>query len=241
MKQTVLSNNTELANIVAAKIEEVIRNKPDALICLCAGASPVLIIKKLVEDAKAGLYPDDKFKFVSLDEWVGLGIGDAGSCIYDLTKLFLEPLGIGEGERLCFFNGLSNDLDGECAKASEFIKKNGGIDVILLGIGMNGHIGFNEPGSKATDSVRIIDLSEISKTVSKKYFDRPHKLEKGITLGLKEIIEAKKILLIASGAHKRDIVQETVCSEMSESCPSTLLQKHQDIEIFLDADAAIKI
>ena len=241
MKKNILNNKAELADLVAARIEEVINNKPDALICLCAGESPILIVKKLVEDAKAGLYPSDKFKFISLDEWVGLGIDDAGSCIHDLTKLFLKPIGIEEGERLCFFNGLSDNLDGECVKADEFINNNGGIDVVLLGIGMNGHVGFNEPGSKKTDSVRVINLSEISKAVSKKYFDRPQKPEKGITLGLKEIMGAKKILLIASGAHKQDIVQETVCGEMSESCPSSLLQEHKDIELFLDVDAAEKI
>lgn len=234
----ILRSEKEIVNAVSWEIEEIIRNKPDALICLCAGHSPVPIMKQLVLDAQFKRYPSDAFKFISLDEWVGLGIRDSGSCIHDVTKYFLNPLGMEKGERVFFFDGLSKDLDRECASAADFIEKNGGIDVILLGIGPNGHIGFNEPPTKADDGVRVVELTETSKSVGAKYFAKKHKLRKGITLGILQIMGAKKIIVIAFGEHKQDIVHRAVTGEKSENCPISLIRDHSDIVMYFDNKAA---
>ena len=240
MKTTVFTTAKELADAAASTIEDVIKNKPDALVCLCAGESPIPVMRKLVEDAKAGEYPAGHFKFVSLDEWVGLGKLDSGSCIHDVSKHFLDPLEI-KNDRLFFFDGLSDDLSNECAKAEQFIDLCGGIDVILLGIGLNGHIGFNEPGSKIDEGARVVELSEKSKEVSVKYFNHGFRPKKGITIGIKQIMEAKKVILIAYDAHKQDIVYETVFGKVSQSCPSTYMRDHPDAELMVDDEAAKKI
>ncbi|MGI5849861.1 MAG: glucosamine-6-phosphate deaminase [Christensenellales bacterium] len=238
MKVNVMKDENAIAFKVAREIETMITAKPDALICLCAGSSPVPIMKRLVQDAKDGIYPSNRFKFVSLDEWVGLGIKDLGSCIHDVSKYFLDPLSIKKGERMFFFDGLSKDLEGECRRCHTFIEKNGGIDVILLGIGMNGHIGFNEPGTQETDGVRVIRLSEMSKAVGVKYFDREYQLKQGITIGIPQILGARRILVICYGAHKKAIAERAVRGDKNTDCPITLIRDHNDIEFYFDEKAA---
>lgn len=241
MKLSILKTEGEIADKIATEIEEVILSKPDALVCLCAGHSPVPVMKKLVADAKAQKYPAGSFRFVSLDEWAGLGPADSGSCIYDVSKYFLTPLGIERGERMFFFDGLSADLEQEAEKGAMFIQKNGEIDVILLGIGINGHIGFNEPGAKKTDSVRVVDLAPTSASVGAKYFDKKHELKQGITIGIREIMAAKKIIVMASGAHKQDIVARAVDGDIGEDCPVTLIRGHENIHMVFDDAAAGKL
>ena len=241
MNINVLKNEIEVAETIADEIEKVIVGKNDALICICAGHTPVPVYKKLVEDVKQDKYKSDDFKFISLDEWVGLGPDDPGSCIYDVSLHFFSPLGITRGERMFFFDGLSDNLNEECEKAKHFIEKNGGLDLVLLGIGMNGHIGFNEPGTKITDSVRVVELDETSKAVSIKYFDKPNKIGPGITIGIKEIMNARKIFIMASGNHKQDVVYRAVKEPASEDFPVTLIRDHYDLNMYFDEAAARKI
>jgi len=241
VQKSIFKNEAEAAEAVAEVIEKVLAGNPYALICICAGHTALPVFEKLVTDAKENKYPSDCFRFISLDEWVGLGIADPGSCVYDVSKNFLDPIGISKGERLFFFDGLSEDLEEECEKAKVFISKNGGLDLILLGVGMNGHIGFNEPGTAASDSIRVVELSEISKLVGKKYFKKEYELYKGVTLGVKEILEAKKVLVMATGTRKQDIVHRTVTGPASEYCPVSLIMGHADIHMYLDEGSARKI
>lgn len=241
MKYFVLKDEKIVANTIAGEIEEVIRKKENALICLCAGHSPVAVMKQLVDDAKQDSYPIERFCFVSLDEWIGLGKDDAGSCIYDVGEYFLQPLSIEKGERMFFFDGLSVDLQQQCTQAKEFIDSHGGIDVILLGIGMNGHIGFNEPGATKDCDARVLPLSETSKTVGVKYFNRDYELDYGITIGLKQILGAKKILVMATGAHKADVVKRTLECGETEDFPVSLIKDHADITFYFDEAAGEKI
>lgn len=242
MNIQIVENESKLSAAIAGEIENVVRKKEDALMCLCAGHSPVRVMKRLVSDAQENKYPADSFRFLSLDEWVGLGIGDPGSCIHDVSEYFLKPLKIERGERMFFFDGQSKDLKKECNGAAQFIEQNGGaIDVILLGIGMNGHIGFNEPGTKETDGIRVVPLSQTSKTVGAKYFDKDYALTSGITIGIPQIMQAKKVIVMAFGEHKADIVEQAVRGEKTEDCPVTLIRGHADITFYFDKAAAKKI
>ncbi|MEA5004536.1 MAG: glucosamine-6-phosphate deaminase [Christensenella sp.] len=242
MKIQIVENENKLSAAIAEEIENVVSKKQDALMCLCAGHSPVPVMKQLVRDAQANKYPADSFRFLSLDEWVGLGIEDPGSCIHDVSKYFLEPLALERGERMFFFDGQSDDLQEECDGAQKFIEQNGGaIDVILLGIGMNGHIGFNEPGTKETDGIRVVTLSQTSKTVGVKYFDKDYELTSGITIGIPQIMQAKKVIVMAFGEHKADIVEQTIKGEKTVDCPVTLIRDHADITFYFDKAAAKKI
>ncbi len=242
MNIQIVENENKLSEAIAEEIETVINEKPDALMCLCAGHSPVGVMSRLVSDAQLNKYPSQGFRFLSLDEWVGLGRQDPGSCIHDVSKYFLEPLEIERGERMFFFDGQSEDLQKECDGAAKFIEQNGGaIDVILLGIGMNGHIGFNEPGTKETDGIRVVELSQTSKTVGVKYFDKEYELASGITIGIPQIMQAKKVIVMAFGEHKADIVEQTITGKKTEKCPVTLIRDHADITFYFDKAAAKKI
>ncbi|MCL1928531.1 MAG: 6-phosphogluconolactonase [Treponema sp.] len=241
MNITILEDENEVAEVIAGEIEELLIKKPDALICLCAGHSPVPVLNKLVLDAKQNKYPADRFKFISLDEWVGLGVNDKGSCLHDISKYFLTPLSVSEGERMFFFNGMSTDMEEECEKAKNFISKNGGLDLVLLGIGMNGHIGFNEPGTLLSDSVRVVELSGTSKTIGMKYFDRTHNLTKGITLGIKEIVEAKNVLVMVTGSHKQEVMERAVKSEPDMNFPFSLIRDYDEVKLYADKAAARKM
>jgi len=241
MDYTVGKDQEEVARLVAAEIGQIISEKPDALICLCGGHTPLPVFKQLIMDADSNKFPADRFKFISLDEWVGLGISDEGSCKYDLSTHFLTPMGIALGERAHFFNGLNENLEEECGKAQAFITQHGGIDLVLLGVGMNGHIGFNEPGSKTTDGIRVVELSKKSKEVGQKYFNKAYDLTHGITLGIGNLLEARKLVVMAIGGHKKEIVNQTVNGLESEDFPVTLIRKHPAVHLYVDELAATNL
>ena len=241
MKVIIEENSDEVARSVVDRFEHLMKKKPDALVCICGGHSPVKLMQMISADAEAGKFNAREFKFISLDEWVGLGPDDAGSCIHDLGKYLLKPLNIENGERMFFFNGLSDDLDKECNQAIDFIVKNGGIDFIVLGIGMNGHLGFNEPGGSFDSDVRVVELDETSKTVGVKYFEKNYELKQGITLGMQQILDAKEAILIAVGDAKSEILYEALYQDVSYEIPASILQLHKNSIVYADKEAAKKL
>jgi len=241
MKIDIKKDKHIVARAIADKFEQVINDKPDALICICAGHSPVEFLNIFCEDALNGVFDDSQFKFISLDEWVGLGPKDNGSCINDMSKYLLGPLKLKKGERMFFFNGQSDDLDKECRDAEEFIKKHGGIDLMLLGIGMNGHVGFNEPGSEFDSGVRIVELDSTSKTVGTKYFDKKQELKQGITLGMEQVLESEEVILMAVGEHKKEILSKAVKGNPTVDVPASVLQLHENAMVITDEAAGSEL
>lgn len=226
----------EIAVLIVAQINR----KKNSLICIAGGDTPKKVCEYLIQ-----FYQQDKVDFsqcffVSLDEWVGLDQTTKGSCFETLlTNLFI-PLNLSK-EQIVFFDGKSSNLDMECQKMENFIDNRGGIDLILLGIGMNGHLGFNEPGCDITKKVMITDLAEKTKEVYKKYFTEHLELTQGISLGMQMIFESHTIILMASGAHKADIIEQTMYSLVSNDIPTTLLRDNNKTVLYLDKDAASKL
>lgn len=241
MKVIIEENSDKVARAVADRFEQLIERKPYALVCIAGGHSTVQVMQTISTDAEEGKFNAKELKFISLDEWVGLGPEDAGSCIYDVGKYFLKPLGIERGERMYFFDGTSNDLEQECGKAMEFIEKNGGIDLIVLGVGMNGHIGFNEPGSSFDSNVRVVELDETSKTVGVKYFEKNYELKQGITLGMQQVLDTKEAILIAIGNAKSEILYEALVQDVTPEIPASILQLHKNSVIYADKEAVKKL
>jgi glucosamine-6-phosphate isomerase len=141
-------------------------------------------------------------------------------------------------ENLCFFDGESSDLTRECKKTDDFIKKNGPVDMILLGAGMNGHLGLNEPGTSFDLYSHIVNLDDTTKKVGQKYFSGKVNLSKGITLGLKYIMESKTVFLQISGSRKASIVKKLVNSEITTALPASALKGHKNAFLLLDKQAA---
>lgn len=240
MKVNVLENYEKMSKSVAEYIINYVNNKPESLLCLAGGDTPLLAYQYLVEAAEKKEVDFSKCKFVSLDEWVGLGEDVKGSCIETLYRTIYGKLPI-KKEQVCFFNGVAENLDEECSRVDKFIFDNNKVDIMLLGIGMNGHLGFNEPNVDTDLYCSVIPLDDVTKTVCVKYFDQEVNVKSGITLGMKHITESKSIILMANALKKADIVKETVEGEVSVKVPSSLVRNVEGSQIFLDKDAASKL
>ena len=225
-----------LCEYVGQQVIQALKNKPDALVCIAGGDTPLGVFKVLVEASQQGL-DLSRAAFVGLDEWLGLGREDKGSCremVYShlFDKLPLRP------DQICFFDGLTADPQAECERVDAFIAEHGHIDTLVLGIGMNGHIGFNEPGTDLNNRCHIVPLDPITKAVSVKYFGGARDVTQGISQGLKTLLEAQQIIVMANGEKKAEIVATTLNSEPTTATPSTLVKNHAHCTLALDTTAA---
>ncbi len=222
----------------AEVITEVVRNKPDALLCLAAGSTAIRTYEILTEMQKAGTVSFDKTRFVALDEWLDLTEeSEKENCRSFLCSKIYGPLGIPE-ERIRFFDVHAKDLQKECSEMERYITGQGGIDCVLLGIGMNGHLGLNEPGVSFHTRAHVAELDQVTKHVGQKYFDQKTELTRGITLGIEDIFESRLAILQISGSHKKEIVQKLYQTEPENNLPATALKLHRNALIILDEDAA---
>lgn len=236
MNIRVFDSDESLAAKAAATIFELIIRKPNALIALATGHTPTATYEHLVKLIRKSKVSVSDLSFVALDEWVGLSPDTEGSCAAYLNQHLFEPLQIAP-DLIRLFDALSPDLLSECLKTDNFIHAKGGIDLIVLGLGLNGHLGFNEPGTKPSYS-HIVELDEMTRTVGQKYFRTNVKIEKGITLGLKSILESRRVLLLANGAHKSEIVGAVITSGTVPEIPATILHQHPACDFMLDREAA---
>ena len=172
-----------------------------------------------------------------MDEWVNVPPDKEGSCHYFFRHELFDHLDIPESQ-LHLFDAMSGTLQEECRKMDALIFEKGGIDLMIVGIGMNGHIGFNEPGVSFDSYSHVIDLDDITLTVGQKYFKSQVSLQKGITLGLKHLQEAKKVLLLANGTKKAEVIKKTVTGELTNTFPASIMQKHYHGFVMVDEDAA---
>ncbi|MGL5693341.1 MAG: 6-phosphogluconolactonase [Peptostreptococcaceae bacterium] len=224
----------ELSILLASEISGYLQ-QDDKLVCLPSGDTPVGAYNILVDEFK-----DDKdkiaCKFVGLDEWVGMDKNTSGSCQQYLDSYLFGPLDIG-GDNLIEFDATSDDLSYELEKMDGFIKSNGNLDLVVLGVGMNGHLGLNEPNTCIDTYSHIVDLDSKTIEVAQKYFDKDQELSKGITLGLKHFLEAKKLVLIISGEKKKHILKEILESDVTTSIPATICKLHHNCVILADEDS----
>jgi glucosamine-6-phosphate isomerase len=236
MKVQIYKDYASLSLFAAEEIIRLIKEKPATVICLASGDSPKLTCELFTKKAKEKNLDTSKFFFIGLDEWVGLAPDTAGSCHNDFKKRIFEPLDLSPMQ-YHLFNGLSDNLENECAAMDKIIHEKGGIDLMIVGIGMNGHIGFNEPGTAFNNLSHVINLDEITKSVGQKYFNKPVKLSKGITIGFGHLLNAKKVFLMASGLRKAEVVKKTVAGSVTENFPASIMQRHVTGFILIDEDA----
>lgn len=237
MKVVIKENPQIVAETISQKIIEIVKEKPTSLICIAGGDTPLLTIEELIKANQAGEVDFSKTQFVGLDEWVGLGRETKGSCIQTLYDAFFDRLENVSSDQICFFDGKTADLEAECARVDAFIEARGGIDFILLGIGLNGHIGFNEPFVPVDVNCHVVELDDVTKRVMSKYFDTDLPLTHGISLGMKQILTAKEIYLAATGEKKAEIVQQVIEKNPTVSIPATLV-KQAIATLVLDEEAA---
>jgi len=237
MTVDVFPTNKDLAKKAAEDLIHFLTPVKNPLVCVASGDSPAGLYRELVEKVKEGNTNMSGWYFVGLDEWMGMNGDDEGSCRFHLNQQFFDAAKI-EKERICFFDGTSSNPEEECGHVENFIDQHGGIDVAILGLGLNGHIGMNEPGTSPALRSHLTKIDPLTQQVGQKYFTQPKNLSHGLTLGIKTIKEAKNIMLIVTGAHKASIVQKILEEEISEQLPASLLRNHPGLTIYLDKPAS---
>ena len=221
----------ELSARAAAIICGQVAMKPDCVLGLATGSSPVGAYKKIAEKNNAGEVDFSNVKSVNLDEYVGLNGNHEQSYRYFMNNNLFKYINI-DINNTYVPNGCATDVEAECKAYDALIEKLGGIDLQLLGIGYDGHIGFNEPDTyfeKATHKVTL-DSSTIEAN-SRFFASRDDVPTQAVTMGMGGIMSAKKVLLIANGKGKRDIVEKAFFGPITPSVPASILQLHPDLTV----------
>ncbi len=229
-------NYHELSDFAADDIANSIKNNPSLVLCMASGDTPKLTADLLVKKLKEEKIDYSKITFIGLDEWVGLPPTNSGSCHYFFQNKMIQPLQL-KPSQYFLFDALAKDLSMECARMDRMITDRD-IDIMVVGIGMNGHIGFNEPGTSFNNLSHVIELDEVTKSVGQKYFNEQVELGKGITLGFKHLLNAKKVFLMANGSKKAEVIKKTVEGQVTENFPASIIRQHENSVILIDEEAA---
>ncbi len=221
----------KLSQRAASLIAAQMLMKPNCVLGLATGSSPVGIYKKLIEWNRAGDIDFSKTISVNLDEYIGLdGTNDQSYRYFMQTQLFDHVNIVRENTYVP--NGCAADLAKECEEYDARIERLGGIDLQLLGIGLDGHIGFNEPGDSFIAPTHVIDLHESTIQANARFFaseaDVPRQ---AVTMGIGAIMKAKKVVLIANGKAKKKIVQKAFFGPITPAVPASVLQLHPDLTV----------
>ncbi|MBN4083464.1 glucosamine-6-phosphate deaminase [Mycoplasma sp. CSL10137] len=237
MKVIIKNNATEVAFEAAKIIKEQINNKPNTNLCFATGNSPIATYKNLIEYYKNGELDFSKLTSFNLDEYVGIPRESKCSYYYFMHDVLFNHINISkENINLPLGNG---DIELNAKQYEELIKEKGGIDFTILGIGTNGHIAFNEPGSKITDRTREVNLTQSTIESNQKYFDKKEDVpQTAISMGIGTILESKKIILLADGEHKADAIFKMIQGPITEDVPASFLQSHNDVTVIIDKNAA---
>jgi len=240
MKLNIYPDNQALSAQVANEVIALIKRSPDAVFCLASGDTPRLTCQLIAQKAINDGIDFSKCTFVGLDEWLAVPPENEGSCHNFFKTLLIEPLQLSPNQTF-LFDALAKNPQEECKKMDEKILNKGGIDLMVVGIGMNGHIGFNEPGISFDKYSHVADLDKTTVTVGQKYFSTPIDLKQGITLGLKHLMESKRVILMANGKKKAAVIAKAVGEEISNQFPATIIQRHQNGEVAIDEEASSEL
>jgi glucosamine-6-phosphate deaminase len=221
----------------ARVIADLVARKPYCVLGLATGSTPLGLYRELVQMSQQGL-DFSRVTTFNLDEYFGLGPEHEQSYRYFMEVNLFDKLKT-RPHRTHVPDGLATDVDAYCAWYEQEIRDAGGIDLQLLGIGSDGHIGFNEPGSSLGSRTRLVVLTEETIKDNARYFDSPDEVPcYALTMGVKTILEARQCLLLASGVHKAKMVALAIEGPITAQVTASALQQHSDTIVILDEDAA---
>ena len=225
------------ANIISAQVIM----KPNCVLGLATGSTPIGTYDQLVEWYNKGDLDFSEVTTVNLDEYKGLPRTNDQSYYYFMHQHLFDRVNI-DPERTNVPNGMEPDAEKECGRYEELIRSLGGVDLQLLGLGHNGHIGFNEPGEAFEKETHCVDLTESTIEANKRFFASADDVPKqAYTMGIGTIMRAKKILVVVSGADKADIVAKAFFGDVTPEVPASILQLHNDVTLVGDEAALAKI
>jgi galactosamine-6-phosphate isomerase len=234
MTPDVFADHQSLSHFAAEWLVERLRAWPEALLCLATGATPVLTYSLLAERLADEPKLMERMQAIKLDEWGGLAMDDPATCEQSLRGTLIEPLGL--GDRYFSFDSAATDPQAECDRVARWLAEHGPIDICVLGLGVNGHLGFNEPAGYLQPHAHVADLSpaSLAHAMLQSARSRP---KYGLTLGMADILQARQILLLVSGPAKREPLRRLLAGQIATEFPASLLALHGDVRIWCDSAA----
>ena len=237
MEVIVTSNYDEICETAARIVQQEWQKKKNLVLGLATGETPLGVYKKIIDMHQRKEIDFSASKAFSLDEYLGLEEDHPQSFAHYMNENFLKHINIKE-ENIHKLDGKPSDIDTHCQEYEEKIRSCGGIDVQILGIGRNGHIGFNEPGSSLSSRTRVKTLAEETVKDNARFFGEETEVPRFcLTMGIGTVLEAKIIILLASGASKKDAVLQCVEGPVTASLPASALQLHPRVKIVVDEGA----
>ncbi|WP_315077534.1 glucosamine-6-phosphate deaminase [uncultured Clostridium sp.] len=238
MKILVCENYDKLSEKAAQIIMSQITLKSNSILGLATGSTPIGMYKKLVEMYENKMIDFSEVKTFNLDEYQNLPINNDQSYHYFMNENLFDYINV-QKENIHIPNGMASDIEKECVEYDELIKKSGGIDIQVLGIGNNAHIGFNEPTVSFEKKTYVVELEESTKIANARFFNSLDDVpSKAITMGIGSIFESKKIMLLATGENKAKAIYDTIYGKVTPEVPASILQFHDDVIVILDKEAA---
>lgn len=238
MRVIVVDNYEEMSKKAAVMVASQIHLDPKSILGLATGSTPIGMYKALID-----MYKNDELDFsevtsFNLDEYYGLEPSNNQSYAYFMNENLFKHINI-DRSKVYIPNGLVKDVEKECHEYDFLIDSMGGIDIQILGIGSNGHIGFNEPDINFEARTHLVELDEQTIKDNARFFDSIEAVPtKAISMGIKTIMQSKKIVLLASGANKAEAIRKTIEGKITSDLPASILQIHKDVVFILDKEAA---
>lgn len=234
MKIYIHKTHLDSSQVIAKKIIDFVNQKQNTVLGLATGSTPELLYQELINDhIKNKTSYQDVITF-NLDEYLNLEPTHPQSYQHYMKEKLFNKIAFKNNYLLCGVGNINQNI-----LEYEKLLKNHPIDIQILGIGTNGHIGFNEPGSSLESKTRVVSLTYNTINDNKRFFEEEKEVpKKAITMGIGNILKAKKIYLIASGKQKAKAILSMIKGDVTPNCPASVLQNHQDVEVFLDEDAS---
>jgi glucosamine-6-phosphate deaminase len=230
-------NYHDLSQQAAGQIISLVREKSQMNLGLATGSSPTGVYKALIEDYQVNGTSYQKVHTFNLDEYIGVSKKDPHSYHYFMCENLFSHIDIPLNQTH-IPNGATPDLLDECKRYEQLIQLHGGVDLQILGIGQNGHIGFNEPGTSFSSRTHLIDLAESTRKANSRFFNSLDDVPaQAITMGIASIMASRQIFLLVSGASKAEALARLLNGKVSEDFPASVLQNHPNVTIFADVEA----
>ena len=237
MKVIVTKDYDEMSHAAFSIIKEVVTSNPSAVLGLATGSTPIGLYREMTRDFQENGTSYREVRTVNLDEYEGLDGKNPQSYRYFMDKNLFEHIDI-KRENTYIIDGTAKDADAECARFNALLYELPQ-DIQILGIGSNGHIAFNEPGTPFESETHVVTLAESTVRDNARLFEREEDVpRRAFTMGLKNIMNAKKILILANGANKAKAILGLVKGEVTEALPASILQRHPDCTVIADEEAA---
>lgn len=226
-----------LAALAFEHVKARLLEKPDLVLGLATGSTPIGLYARLVQAYRKGELSFSRARAVNLDEYVGLPPNHDQSYAYFMRYHLFDHIDMPEDAH-AIPNGLAPDLEAECARYEAKIQSLGGVDLQILGIGTNGHIGFNEPGTPFDSRTHVTTLTEETRKANARFFEKLEDVPKlAITMGLATIMESREILLLASGSSKQEAIRRLVHEQVTTDLPASILKQHARVTVIVDEEA----